>query len=195
MGHRLSKIYTRTGDDGTTGLGDGSRVQKDSNRVEVIGQLDELNCFVGVTLADELPDNVRQCLNRVQHTLLDIGGELAVPGFDALVTEENVKFLEQNLDEFNSELAPLKEFILPGGVSAAAHCHVARAVCRRVERRMHALAKEETVSPFSRQYINRLSDLLFVAARYINLKAGDADVLWDHDRSRKKFKKADQSKS
>lgn len=191
MGHRLSKIYTRTGDDGTTGLGDGSRVRKDSNRIEVIGQLDELNCLVGLTLSNDLPAKVRQCLDRVQHTLLDIGGELAVPGFDALVTAQNVKFLEQNLDQLNSQLAPLKEFILPGGVRAAAHCHVARAVCRRVERRMHALASGETVSTFTTQYINRLSDYLFVAARYINLKAGDADVLWNHDRSRKKFKKAD----
>ena len=190
MGNRLSKIYTRTGDKGTTGLGDGSRVEKDSDRIEVIGQLDELNSFIGVTLSNELPDNVRACLNRVQHTLLDVGGELVVPGFDALVKAENVEFLEENLDTFNSELSPLKEFLLPGGVPAAANCHVARAVCRRVERRMYTLSKQEDVSEFSRQYINRLSDLLFVAARYINMKAGDADVLWDHDRSRKKFKKA-----
>ncbi len=191
MGNRLSKIYTRTGDDGSTGLGDGSRIAKDSNRIEAIGQLDELNSSIGVTLTNELPDNVRSCLNRVQHTLLDIGGELAVPGFDELVTAENVKFLEDHLDEFNGELSPLKEFILPGGVPAAAHCHVARTVCRRVERHLHTLAKEEEVSQFSRQYVNRLSDLLFVAARYINLKGGDADVLWDHDRTKKKFKKSD----
>ncbi|MDE0308273.1 MAG: cob(I)yrinic acid a,c-diamide adenosyltransferase [Acidiferrobacterales bacterium] len=189
MGNRLSKIYTRTGDDGTTGLGDQSRVSKDSDRIEAIGQLDELNSFIGVTLANELPENVRSCLNRVQHTLLDIGGELAVPGFDALVTAENVKFLEDHLDALNNELAPLKEFILPGGTPAAAHCHVARTVCRRVERRLHTLANQEDVSQFSRQYVNRLSDLLFVAARYINLKSGDADVLWDHDRTKKKFKK------
>ncbi len=191
MGHRLSKIYTRTGDDGSTGLGDRSRVAKDSNRIEAIGQLDELNSSIGVTLANELPDNIRSCLNRVQHNLLDIGGELAVPGFDALVTAENVKFLEDCLDEFNGELSPLKEFILPGGVPAAAHCHVARTVCRRVERRLQTLAKEEDVSQYSRQYVNRLSDLLFVAARYINLKGGDGDVLWDHDRTKKKFKKTD----
>ncbi len=189
MGHRLSKIYTRQGDDGSTGLGDGSRVLKDSARIEAIGQLDELNSFIGVVLSNDVPDQVRQCLNRVQHSLLDIGGELAVPGFDALVKPENVTFLEQNLDELNTSLSPLKDFILPGGVPAAAHCHVARTVCRRVERSLHALAREEDVSVYSRQYVNRLSDYLFVAARYINLDQGDSDVLWNHDRSKKKFKK------
>ncbi len=188
MGNRLSKIYTRTGDDGTTGLGDGSRVSKGSIRVKAMGELDELNSAIGVVLTNELPDEVAECLLSVQHTLFDIGGELSIPDF-RMVNADRVKFLEHNLDEFNRNLAPLKEFILPGGTSAAAHTHVARSICRRAERTLHMLSAQEDISDISRQFVNRLSDLLFVAARYLNHCTGGSDVLWEHDRTKKKFKK------
>ena len=188
MGNRLSKIYTRTGDDGTTGLGDGIRVAKDSLRIEAIGEIDELNSFIGVILAHDVPEEIYDCLSRVQHVLFDIGGELSIPGF-RMVEADRVTQIESLLDQFNSELEPLKEFILPGGAASAAHAHVARSVCRRAERRIHTLAKEEEISPHCRNYLNRLSDLLFVIARYLNLKSNLSDVLWDHDRSKPKFKK------
>ncbi len=187
MGNRLSKIYTRTGDKGTTGLGDGSRVPKDSNRIEALGAIDELNSCIGQILSRNVPQEIDACLFDVQHTLFDIGGELCIPEF-RLVEQDRVAALEQSLDRFNENLEPLKEFILPGGSIEASLCHTARTVCRRAERSVHALARDEDVSEISRQYINRLSDLLFVIARYLNQQAGGSDVLWRHDRSREKFK-------
>ncbi len=192
MGNRLSKIYTRTGDDGTTGLGDGTRTPKDSRRIEALGAIDELNSCIGQLLSHDIPEDVDQCLFGVQHTLFDIGGEMCIPEF-RLVDEARVKELEKSLDQFNQDLAPLKEFILPGGTPAAAICHSARSICRRAERRVHSLANQEDVSEASRQYLNRLSDLLFVVARYLNQRSGVDDILWKHDRSRPKFKKASQS--
>jgi cob(I)alamin adenosyltransferase len=184
MGNRLSKIYTRTGDDGTTGLGDGSRVPKDSARVEAYGTVDELNSTVGVLLAvPGLPERVVQCLMEVQHELFDMGGELCIPGHH-VITDGHVTRLEQALDEFNDALPPLKEFILPGGGPAAAACHVARTVARRAERRTWTLARLETVSPEVLKYLNRLSDLLFVLARVLARHERGAEVLWRHDRGR-----------
>ncbi len=182
MGNRLSKIYTRTGDDGTTGLGDGSRVPKDSPRVEAYGTVDELNSSIGALLAvPHLPDKVRGCLTEVQHELFDMGGELCIPGHEA-ITEQHVSRLEQELDEFNEALPPLKEFILPGGGPAAAACHVARTVARRAERRVWTLAGAETVGPEVMKYLNRLSDLLFVLARVLARHEQGTEVLWRHSR-------------
>ena len=181
MGHRLSKIVTRTGDAGTTGLGDGSRVVKDSPRIDAIGTVDELNSALGVLLAEDLPDAIARCLTRVQHDLFDLGGELSIPGHAAL-TDTHVARVEGDVETFNATLAPLKEFILPGGTRAAALAHVARTVCRRAERSLVHVAGTETVSERSRIYINRLSDLLFVLARTLNVAAGRPDVLWDKDR-------------
>ncbi len=182
MGNRLSKIYTRTGDDGTTGLGDGSRVRKDSARVEAYGTVDELNSAVGVLLAvPALPEAVNACLTEVQHELFDMGGELSIPGH-RMIGAAQVTRLEQELDGFNDALPPLKEFILPGGGPAAAACHVARAIARRAERRVCALARSEEVSPELLKYLNRLSDLLFVLARVLARHERGAEVLWRHDR-------------
>jgi len=181
MGHRLSKIYTRTGDDGTTGLGDGSRTTKDSLRVEAFGTMDELNSHIGLLITHELPENVRTMLTGIQHDLFDLGGEICVPGRAAMAADY-VTRLEQQLDGLNAELAPLKEFILPGGSAAAAACHVARTVCRRAERRLVSLAREESISEPAVRYLNRLSDLLFVMARFINQQQGGADVLWQPGR-------------
>lgn len=177
MGHRLSKIYTRTGDQGTTGLGDGTRVDKDHPRVEACGAVDELNSALGVLLAEDLPQDVRAILTDIQHELFDLGGELSVPGRTKL-TESPVTRLENILDQLNTELGPLKEFVLPGGTRAAALCHLARTICRRAERRVVTLGKTETVSPVVVKYLNRLSDLLFVIARMLNRRAGQSDVLW-----------------
>ena len=177
MGYRLSKIYTRTGDAGTTGLGDGSRVGKDAPRVAALGDVDELNTVIGMLLCETLPDEVRTLLTGVQHDLFDLGGELAVPG-GAFLKDTQPERLETAIDRFNGELEPLKEFILPGGTRAAALTHHARTVCRRAERAVVALAHNETVSEPARQYLNRLSDLLFVLARWINKHAGRGDVLW-----------------
>lgn len=182
MGHRLSKIYTRTGDAGTTGLADGSRVEKDSLRMQVIGEADELNSFVGAILVHDLPEAVRECLIDVQHALFDLGGELAIPGSEA-ITGDYVAALERALDSLNADLPPLKEFILPGGNAAAVACHQARAVCRRVERRLVSLAREERINDESRKYVNRLSDLLFVAARILARRSG-GEVYWDPRRKR-----------
>ena len=182
MGHRLSKIYTRTGDAGTTGLADGSRVDKDSLRMQAIGEADELNSFVGAILAYDLPETVRECLIDVQHALFDLGGELAIPG-SATLTRDYVTVLERALDRLNADLPPLKEFILPGGDAAAVACHLARAVCRRVERRLISLAREETVNEESRKYVNRLSDLLFVVARVL-ARRSRGEVYWDPHRKR-----------
>jgi cob(I)alamin adenosyltransferase len=184
MGNRLSKIYTRTGDDGTTGLGDGTRVPKDSARVEAYGSVDELNSTLGVLLAvPGLPENVGSCLTDVQHELFDLGGELCIPGHRA-ITAAHVERLEQALDSFNDALPALKEFILPGGGPGAAACHVSRAVARRAERRVWTLSKSETVAPEVAQYLNRLSDLLFVLARVIARHERGTEVLWRHDRGK-----------
>jgi cob(I)alamin adenosyltransferase len=182
MGNRLSKIYTRTGDDGTTGLGDGRRVAKDDPRVEAYGTVDELNSAVGAVLAvPQLPPAVAACLAEVQHDLFDLGGELCIPGHK-IIGAEQVTRLEQTLDAFNDALPALKEFILPGGGPAAAACHLGRTVARRAERRLCTLARLETVSPESIQYLNRLSDLLFVIARVLARHERGAEVLWRHDR-------------
>ncbi len=182
MGHRLSKIYTRTGDDGTTGLGDGTRTAKDAARVEAYGTVDEVNSAVGLVLAvPRLPNAVAACLTEVQHDLFDLGGELCIPGHRA-ITAEFVTRLEQTLDQFNSRLPPLKEFILPGGGPAAAACHLARTVCRRAERRVTSLARVEPLAPEVTQYLNRLSDLLFVLARVLARHEGGSEVLWKRGR-------------
>ena len=182
MGHRLSKIVTRTGDAGTTGLGDGSRTGKDSARIDAIGEIDELNSSIGVLRAERLPADIDQCLSEVQHDLFDLGGELSVPGYSA-VTDEHVARLEAAVDRFNEGLPPLKEFILPGGKRSAALAHVSRTVCRRAERALVALGAAEPVSEVSRRYLNRLSDLLFVLARVLNRVDGGADVLWQRQRT------------
>ena len=181
MGNRLSKIYTRTGDDGTTGMGDGSRVEKDDLRIEAIGAVDELNSTIGFLLTQELADAVRASLTAIQHQLFDIGGEFSIPG-TTIISSEQVEQLEQTLDEFNADLPALKEFILPGGCGAASACHVTRVVCRRAERRSYSLGKQATLNPNSLKYLNRLSDLLFVMARHLNKQAGEPDVFWQHER-------------
>lgn len=181
MGHRLSKIYTRTGDNGTTGLGDGSRTEKDNLRVEAFGEVDELNSLIGVLLGFDLPQTTQDLLTSIQHDLFDLGGEICIPGRETL-DAGYVARLEQQLDKINETLPPLKEFILPGGSPAAAACHVARTVCRRAERRLVSLARDESLSVISVQYLNRLSDLLFVLARDINRQQGVADVLWQPGR-------------
>ena len=164
MGHRLTKITTRTGDAGDTGLGDGARVGKDARRVQALGEVDELNSALGVLLAEELPDAMRAALQGVQQDLFDVGGELSIPGH-RMVSAAQVERLDAQLEQWNAALAPLKEFILPGGSRAAAAAHLARAVCRRAERSVVALGRDESVSEHTRQYLNRLSDLLFVAGR------------------------------
>ena len=177
MGHRLSKIYTRTGDAGTTGLGDGSRVSKNAPRIAAMGDVDELNSVIGLLLCEELPSDVRSALTDIQHDLFDLGGELCIPGSQLLATGQPAR-LEEILDGWNTQLQPLKEFILPGGTRAAALAHLARTVCRRAERQVVALAATEVVVDTSRQYLNRLTDLLFVLGRWLNLSAGHGDVLW-----------------
>lgn len=177
MGNRLSKIYTRTGDKGDTGLGDGSRVEKDHIRVEAFGTVDELNSIVGMVLSNDIPQDIEQSLNKIQHHLFDLGGELCIPGHSAL-DESYITYLESTLDGFNDNLPMLKEFILPSGGKATSSCHLARTVCRRAERRVVTLAKEDTISSFSIQYLNRLSDLLFVIARVLARHENGSEVLW-----------------
>ena len=177
MGNRLSKIYTRTGDGGTTGLGDGSRVEKTSTRVEAMGAIDELNSIIGLLMTESLSDDVTGILEEIQHSLFDLGGELSLPG-QTLLGEERVTQIEHTLDRLNAPLPPLKEFILPGGSRAAAVCHQARSVCRRAERRLLALKDSHKGPPASIKYINRLSDLLFVMARNLNQEAKEPDILW-----------------
>ncbi|WP_062536268.1 cob(I)yrinic acid a,c-diamide adenosyltransferase [Mizugakiibacter sediminis] len=185
MGNRLSRIYTRTGDDGSTGLGDGTRVGKDSPRVEAYGTVDELNCAIGMVLAAEgVPADVRETLTQVQHDLFDLGGELCIPGM-ATIEDRDIARLEATLDRFNEHLPPLKEFILPGGGMAAACCHLARTVCRRAERATVTLARQETIRPQALRYLNRLSDLLFVLARVLARASGHGETLWQHERRRK----------
>jgi cob(I)alamin adenosyltransferase len=184
MGHRLSRIYTRTGDDGTTGLGDGARVRKDDARVEAYGTVDEANSAIGVVLAvPGLPADVSRCLVEIQHDLFDLGGELCIPGTQ-MIREERVTALETVLDEFNEPLPALKDFILPGGGPAAAACHLARTIVRRAERCVWTLAVSETVNPAVPKYLNRLSDLLFVIARVLARHENGSEVLWRHDRGR-----------
>jgi cob(I)alamin adenosyltransferase len=176
VGNRLSKIYTRTGDDGSTGLGDGSRVAKDSARVEAYGTVDELNSTIGMVLACEgVDDAVRETLTQVQHELFDLGGELCIPGM-AMIEDADITRLEQSLDGFNEPLPPLKDFILPGGGMAASCCHLARTVCRRAEREVIALGRVESIRP---------SDLLFVLGRVLARAGGHGEVLWQHERRRK----------
>lgn len=178
MGHRLSKIYTRTGDDGTTGLGDGSRIDKDHARMEAIGTVDELNSQIGVLITElESDDNSIGLLSRIQHDLFDLGGELSIPGY-TLVSAERIGELEASLDTMNDDLPPLKNFILPGGSKAAAHCHLARAICRRAERAVVTLSRSNEVNDTTRQYLNRLSDLLFVMARLLARRGDGEEVLW-----------------
>jgi len=181
MGHRLSRITTRTGDAGETGLGDGSRVVKDAPRIQALGDVDELNSAIGVVLAEDLPAEVRQALLAVQQDLFDLGGELCIPGH-RILREAQVERLEALTVAQNAPLAPLKEFILPGGNRAAAAAHLARTVCRRAERSVVALGRSESVGDPVRQYLNRLSDLLFVLGRVLNRSAGRDDVLWQHER-------------
>lgn len=177
MGHRLSKIYTRTGDQGETGLGDGQRVAKNHPRIEAIGAVDELNSLIGVLLSQGLPEDLAQALTRIQHQLFDLGGELCLPQ-QTLLNDAHTEALESLLDTLNADLGPLKNFILPGGSTAASFAHLARAVCRRAERRLIGLSQQASVNPASIRYLNRLSDLLFVIARSLNRQAGVDDVLW-----------------
>ena len=181
MGHRLSKIATRTGDAGMTGLGDGSRVEKDHLRVCAMGDVDELNSEIGVLMTEEMPADLqnafRELFLRVQHDLFDLGGELCIPNY-TLLKPEQVAQLDIWLDQYNKTLPPLTEFILPGGTRAAAQAHVCRTVCRRAERSIVRLGWVEPLHEAPRQYVNRLSDLLFVLARVLNRVSGGQDVLW-----------------
>ena len=177
MGNRLSKIYTRTGDDGTTGLGDGSRINKDSLRVEAMGDVDELNSVIGIMLTEPVPEHLIGLLTQIQLDLFSVGGEICIPGY-VILQQTRIDDLEEAIDTLNDELAPLKEFILPGGSKASAYCHLARTVCRRAERKLVELHRNETVTDISLQYLNRLSDLLFVMCRTMNKEAGVLDVLW-----------------
>ena len=183
MGHRLSKITTKTGDGGPTGLGDGSRVPKTHPRIAAIGEVDELNSVVGLLLTEALPEHLRQSLVDVQHDLFDLGGELCIPGMN-MINDAQVDRLEDLVEQFNADLSPLKDFILPGGTRAAAVAHLARTVCRRAERCLVHLASSESVSDFARKYVNRLSDLLFVLGRALNRAAGHGDVLWVQGKNR-----------
>ena len=177
MGKRLTAIATRTGDDGTTGLGDGTRTRKDTLRVQAMGDVDELNSTLGLLLTEALPDAVRDDLVDIQHDLFDLGGELCIPGY-SMIKEAQVARLDARLAHYNAPLPRLEEFILPGGARAAALAHVARTICRRAERAVVGLAAAESVNAAPRQYLNRLSDLLFVLARTLNRHAGGTDVLW-----------------
>ncbi|PSQ91102.1 MAG: ATP:cob(I)alamin adenosyltransferase [Proteobacteria bacterium SW_6_67_9] len=182
MGNRLSKIYTRTGDGGTTGLGDGSRTDKDGARVIAFGTVDELNAAIGMMAVHPMPQPIAAILFEVQHHLFDLGGELCVPGYDAVEAGQG-DWLEAKLDAYNAELPPLKDFILPGGGPAAAACHFARTVCRRAERCVHTLQRSEPVNPHGLAYLNRLSDLLFVLGRVLARYEGGAEVVWQRNRS------------
>ena len=182
MGNRLSKIYTRTGDAGTTGLADGSRTPKTAPRIHALGDVDELNSVIGLMQCEDLPAETREQLTTIQHDLFDLGGEMAIPGFTS-ITEAQVKRLENHLDAYNATLEPLKNFILPGGSRAASVAHLARTVCRRAERSVILLGQTEAVSELSRQYLNRLSDLMFVLSRILNRHANQPDVLWEQGRN------------
>ena len=188
MGNRLSKIYTRTGDDGTTGLGDGTRVAKDSRRVAAYGTVDELNSVIGMVLAQDIAAPIRETLTQIQHDLFDLGGELCIPGM-AMIADADIARLESTLDGFNEDLPALKDFILPGGGMAAACCHLARTVCRRAEREVISLQRESDVRGEAVRYLNRLSDLLFVLARVLARESGHGEVLWQHERHTRAPKK------
>ncbi|HEX2530516.1 MAG TPA: cob(I)yrinic acid a,c-diamide adenosyltransferase [Burkholderiaceae bacterium] len=183
MGNRLSKIATRTGDNGTTGLGDGSRTDKDSLRIHAIGSVDELNAQIGLLLCEPLPDTLREEMISIQHDLFDLGGELCIPGY-TIITDAQVARLDALLEKYNADLPRLQEFILPGGSRGAAMAHVCRTVCRRAERAIVGLGKTENLNANLRQYVNRLSDLLFVLTRVLNRFAGVNDVMWEKDRKR-----------
>ncbi|MBI2993717.1 MAG: cob(I)yrinic acid a,c-diamide adenosyltransferase [Gammaproteobacteria bacterium] len=182
MGHRLSKIYTRTGDRGSTGLGDGSRISKAAPRVQCLGDIDEVNSIIGLLLCFSLSHDMRNLLQDIQHTLFDLGGELSLSSVE-FIGAAHAQTLEAAIDRYNAGLPPLKEFVLPGGSRAAATCHVARSVCRRAERSLAGLAEEGAVNPHSLSYINRLSDLLFVLARTLARDQGGTEILWDRSRS------------
>jgi|TARA_B110000967_G_scaffold208806_1_gene262294 cob(I)alamin adenosyltransferase len=177
MANRLSKIYTRTGDKGKTGLADGSRVDKFNSRIESLGNIDELNSIIGIVLTEKIPNDMKAILERVQHDLFDIGGELSIPNH-MVIDEKKIDFLENSLDKMNNELQPLKEFILPGGSRISSYCHLARTVCRRVERNLFKLAQSDKVNEASLKYVNRLSDMLFVLARFLNKINQHNDILW-----------------
>ena len=183
MGNRLSKIATRTGDNGTTGLGDGSRTDKDSVRIHTLGEVDELNSFVGLLLCEDMPADLREELVSIQHDLFDLGGELCIPGYQ-LITDAHVERLDGLLEKYNATLPALQDFILPAGSRAAAVAHVCRTVCRRAERSIVSLGRDEKINEHPRQYVNRLSDLMFVLSRVLNRYAGGSDVLWQNDRKR-----------
>ena len=183
MGNRLSKIATRTGDDGSTGLGDGSRVAKDGVRVHAMGDVDELNSNLGLLLCEAMPDSLREELISIQHDLFDLGGEICIPGYQ-MIKQEHVLRLDALLEKYNADLPALSEFILPAGSRAASLAHVCRTICRRAERSIVTLGKAETMFDHPRQYVNRLSDLLFVLARVLNRFGGGSDVLWQHERKR-----------
>ena len=180
MANRLTKIYTRTGDQGKTGLSDGSRVDKFHARIESLGNIDELNSIIGIILTEKLPDDKKVILNKVQHDLFDIGGELSIPNH-IKIDDKKIDFIESSLDDMNHELRPLKEFILPGGSKASCYCHLARTVCRRAERSLFSLAQTDKVNEASLKYINRLSDMLFVLARFLNKINHFNDVFWEKD--------------
>lgn len=181
MGNRLSAIATRTGDNGTTGLGNNQRVSKNSLRVHAMGDVDELNSHIGVLLCEEMPSDVRNLLVEIQHQLFNLGGELSIPGFE-LLKAEAVLALDEALAHYNDALPRLQEFILPAGNRAAAQAHVCRTVARRAERQVVALGGEESVQDTPRQYLNRLSDLMFVLARVLNRMNGGDDVYWKSER-------------
>lgn len=181
MGNRLSKIYTKTGDHGETGLGDGSRIDKTASRVLAMGDVDELNSQIGALITQCNEDSMLEHLQDIQHVLFNLGGELSIPGAE-LIVDKNVSTIESLIDEYNEDLPPLKEFILPGGSQAAATCHLARAVCRRAERSVISVGKTDTINQFSQSYLNRLSDLLFVFARVIARQAGGTEIYWQKDR-------------
>lgn len=176
MGNRLSKIVTRTGDKGTTGLADGTRVSKDSMRIHCLGTVDELNSHLGLLLCESLPQDIRDLLLQVQNDLFDLGGSLAYPV--APFTEDKLARLDSAIAHYNADLPPLKEFILPGGTRAANQCHIVRTVTRRAERELVALAHSEDAPAYGLPYLNRLSDLLFVLSRVLNRSAGQAETLW-----------------
>lgn len=183
MANRLTKIVTRTGDDGTTGLGDGTRVGKDSLRVQAMGEIDELTSAIGCVLAEELPANVAEALTAAQNDLFDLGGEVCIPGRSAM-WDAHIEQIEKSIEELREPLPPLREFVLPGGTRAAAACHLARAICRRAERTLVALGRVEAVSELGIRYMNRLSDLLFIAARSLNAAARAAETLWKPGREK-----------
>ena len=182
MGNRLSKIYTRTGDNGTTGLGDGSRINKDSLRVDAMGDVDELNSMIGLMMTEVVPIYLSHILTQIQHDLFNVGGEICIPNY-VILKQSRINELENTIDELNNQLTPLKEFILPGGTKAAAYCHLERTICRLAESKLVELHRNEKVTDISLQYLNRLSDLLFVLCRIINKEAGVSDVLWKNEQA------------